>query len=90
MLQYSTKKDILERAQQLIGIQFKDIDTKGILSSGKGAVGNLIQECWFNIPVNSDPRPDFVDAGVDPFTGRSYCTRNSDFVSGYFADANGH
>ncbi len=65
MQQYSTKREILERAQQLIGIQFKDIDTKGILSSGKGAVGNLIQECWFNIPVNSDPRPDFVDAGVE-------------------------
>lgn len=65
MQQYSTKIEILERAKQLIGIQFKDIDTKGILSSGKGAVGNLIQECWFNIPVNSDPRPDFIDAGIE-------------------------
>ena len=65
MQQYSTKIEILERAKQLIGIQFKEIDTKGILSSGKGAVGNLIQECWFNIPVNSDPRPDFIDAGIE-------------------------
>lgn len=65
MQQYATKKDILERAQELIGIPFKNIDTKGILASGKGAIGNLIQECWFGIPVNSDPRPDFVEADVE-------------------------
>lgn len=65
MQQYSTKKEILKRAQQIIGIPFKDIDKKGILSSGKGAIGNLIQECWFHIPVNNDPRPDFVEAGVE-------------------------
>lgn len=65
MQQYATKKAILERALQLIGIPFKDIDTKGILKSGKGAIGNLIQESWFGIPVNSDPRPDFIEADVE-------------------------
>ncbi len=65
MQQYTTKQEILERAQQLVGVPFKIIDKNGLLKTGKGAVGNLIQEAWFGIPVNSDRRPDFIDADVE-------------------------
>ena len=34
-------------------------------SNYKGSLGNLIEECFFHYPVNSDSRPDFYEAGVE-------------------------
>ena len=31
----------------------------------KGELGNLVQSLYFHVPVNSNPEPDFVEAGVE-------------------------
>lgn len=62
---YHDQNSILIRARELIGKPMRIIDKKGLLSTGKGAIGNLIQENWFGIAVNNTPAPDFPEAGVE-------------------------
>lgn len=62
---YTTKEAILKRGQEAIGIPFKEIDKTGRIATGKGAVGDLIEESWFGYPPNSKPEPDFPEAGVE-------------------------
>jgi len=62
---YSTKEEILKRAQEAINIPLKDIDKTGRLSTGKGAVGSIIEESWFGYSINSESEPDFPEAGVE-------------------------
>lgn len=62
---YRTKCDVLKRAKELIGIPLRNIDRSGRLSTGKGAIGTVIEESWYGYSPNSDSRPDFPEAGVE-------------------------
>lgn len=62
---YITKEAILRRAQEIIGIPFGEIDRTGRLSTGKGAIGTMIEESWFGYSPNSESEPDFPEAGVE-------------------------
>ncbi len=62
---YKTKAEVLKRAQEAVGIPLKDIDRTGRLDTGKGAIGTVIEESWFDYTPNSDAQPDFVDAEVE-------------------------
>lgn len=62
---YLTKESVLKHAQEMVGIPLGKIDKTGRLSTGKGAIGNVIEESWFDYAPNSESQPDFVDAGVE-------------------------
>lgn len=62
---YKTKGDVLKRAQEAIGISMGEIDRTGRLSTGKGAIGTVLEESWFGYSPNSDAPPDFAEAGVE-------------------------
>ena len=62
---YRTKGDVLRRAQEAIDIPLKVIDRTGRLSTGKGAIGTIIEESWFGYTPNSESEPDFPEAGVE-------------------------
>lgn len=62
---YITKEAILRRAQEIIGIPLGEIDRTGRLSTGKGAIGTMIEESWFGYSPNSESEPDFPEAGVE-------------------------
>lgn len=62
---YITKEAILKRAQEIIGIPLGTIDRTGRLSTGKGAIGTMIEESWFGYSPNSESEPDFPEAGVE-------------------------
>ena len=62
---YVTKEAVLRRAQEAIGIPLKDIDKTGRLSTGKGAIGTVIEESWYGYTPNSESEPDFPEAGVE-------------------------
>ncbi|MDE6725339.1 MAG: hypothetical protein K2J79_07015, partial [Ruminiclostridium sp.] len=62
---YTTKEEILKRAQEVIGIPLKNVDKTGRLSTGKGAIGSIIEESWFGYSINSESEHDFPEAGVE-------------------------
>lgn len=62
---YTTKEAILKRGQEAIGIPLKYIDKTGRISTGKGAVGSIIEESWFGYSINGESEPDFPEAGVE-------------------------
>lgn len=63
--QYLTKAEVLKRAQEIIGIPLGEIDRTGRLSTGKGAIGTMIEESWYGYSPNSESEPDFPEAGVE-------------------------
>lgn len=63
--EYLTKEAVLKKGREAIGIPLKDIDKKGRLATGKGAVGTVIEESWFGYTPNSESEPDFPEAGVE-------------------------
>ena len=63
--EYKTKDEILKRAQEAVGIPLKSIDKTGRLSTGKGAIGTVLEESWFGYTPNSESEPDFPEAGVE-------------------------
>lgn len=63
--EYKTKEAVLRRAQEAIGIPLSAIDKTGRISTGKGAVGTVIEESWFGYSPNSESEPDFPEAGVE-------------------------
>ncbi len=62
---YETKEEILIKGKEAIGIPLKEIDKTGRLKTGKGAIGTVIEESWFEYKVNSKSAPDFEEAGVE-------------------------
>ena len=62
---YTTKEAILKRALEIKGIPLKNVDKTGRLSTGKGAIGTVIEESWFEYTPNSESEPDFPEAGVE-------------------------
>lgn len=63
--QYQTKEAILKRAQEAIGIPLRLIDKTGRLSTGKGAIGTVIEESWFGYQPNGEAEADFPEARVE-------------------------
>lgn len=63
--EYKTKEAVLKRGQEAIGIPFKEIDKTGRITTGKGAIGSVIEESWFGYGINSESEPDFPEAGVE-------------------------
>lgn len=62
---FKSKLAILERAHELIGIPLKEIDRTNKLSTGKGAIGSIIEESGFGFRINNESSPDFKDVGVE-------------------------
>ncbi len=62
---YNTKEKVLARGLEAIGIPLKDIDSTNRLKTGKGAIGNIIEESWFGYKINNESEPDFKEAGVE-------------------------
>lgn len=62
---YVTKAAILKRALEIKDIPLRDVDQTGRLSTGKGAIGTVIEESWFGYHPNSESEPDFPEAGVE-------------------------
>lgn len=62
---YLTEEAVLERGLEIKGIPLGSIDKTGRLSTGKGAVGTVIEESWFGYKPNSESEPDFPEAGVE-------------------------
>ena len=54
--QYLTKEDVLKRAQEAIGIPMRDIDRTGRIATGKGAIGNILEEAKSNTVYADPPR----------------------------------
>lgn len=63
--EYKTKEAVLRRAQEAIGIPLGQIDKTGRLSTGKGAIGTVLEESWFGYTPNSEAEPDFPEAKVE-------------------------
>lgn len=63
--QYLTKEAVLRRAREIIGIPLSQIDRTGRLSTGKGAIGTVIEESWFGYTPNSESEPDFPEVGIE-------------------------
>jgi len=63
--EYTTDEAILKKAGEIIGIPLGQIDSKGRLSTGKGAIGTVVEESWFGYKPNSESEPDFPGAGVE-------------------------
>lgn len=62
---YTTKESVLKRGQEIIGIPMCKVDKTGRLSTGKGAIGTVIEESWYGYHPNSESEPDFPEAGVE-------------------------
>lgn len=62
---YLTKEAVLKRGQEIIGIPMRNVDKTGRLSTGKGAIGTVIEESWYGYQPNSESEPDFPEAGVE-------------------------
>lgn len=62
---YTTKEAVLKRAQEVIGIPLREVDTSGRLASGKGAIGTVLEESWFGYQPNGEAAADFPEAGVE-------------------------
>ncbi len=59
------RRNLLKKAQEVIGIPMSKIDKTGRLKSGKGAIGTVIEESWFGYKPNSESEPDFPEAGLE-------------------------
>jgi DNA mismatch repair protein MutH len=62
---YKTKEEVFSRGREAIGIPLRDIDKTGRLQTGKGAVGSILEESWFDYKINNESEADFAEAGVE-------------------------
>jgi DNA mismatch repair endonuclease MutH len=64
---YKTPQELLERAEKAIGIPFEEIDKGGRLATAKnkGNVGQMFEESWFGLQVNSRAEADFKSLGIE-------------------------
>ena len=62
---------IFEYSQKLIGHSLRELvceeeqRASNLQGQGKGGLGQMIEELFFHYPINSDPAPDFWEAGMD-------------------------
>ena len=61
--EYKTKEEVLTRGQEAVGKTLGEIDKTGRIATGKGAIGTVVEESWFGYKPNSNPAPDFEEAG---------------------------
>lgn len=71
----SSELSVFTYAKALEGHTFREVLDLGIRAPGrekayaapsfKGGMGNLVEECYFGYPANSDDRPDFHECGVE-------------------------
>ena len=50
---------------EVMAILDPDVTADEMLHRGKGSLGNMVEEFFFGYQPNSDPRPDFPEAGVE-------------------------
>lgn len=62
---YKTKEEVLRRAQEAVGIPVGEIDKTGRITTGKGAIGTILEESWFGYRPNNESEPDFPEAKVE-------------------------
>ncbi|MEG1060363.1 MAG: Sau3AI family type II restriction endonuclease [Oscillospiraceae bacterium] len=62
---YKTKEEVLTRGREAIGVPLKEIDKTNRLTTGKGAIGSILEESWFGYKINNDSEADFLEAGVE-------------------------
>ncbi|HAZ52532.1 MAG TPA: hypothetical protein DCY66_12800 [Bacteroides sp.] len=64
-------QSIFEYSKRLIGNSLRDVvsedvvDASRLRGQGKGGLGQMIEELFFQYPVNSDPGPDFREAHLE-------------------------
>jgi DNA mismatch repair protein MutH len=63
--EFQTDYELLNYASEIIDRPIRKIDKTGRLSTGKGAVGSLIEESWFEYTPNNKPEPDFENLGIE-------------------------
>lgn len=62
---------IFAYSQKLIGHSLRELvseeeqNASNLQGQGKGGLGQMIEELFFHYPINSDPAPDFREAGMD-------------------------
>ena len=62
---------IFAYSQKLIGHSLRELvseeerQASNLQGQGKGGLGQMIEELFFHYPINSDPAPDFREAGMD-------------------------
>ena len=62
---------IFNYSQKLIGHSLRELvseeeqEASKLQGQGKGGLGQMIEEMFFHYPINSDPAPDFREAGMD-------------------------
>lgn len=62
---------IFKYSQKLIGHSLRELvseeekEASNLQGQGKGGLGQMIEELFFHYPINSDPAPDFREAGMD-------------------------
>jgi DNA mismatch repair protein MutH len=82
----ATEDEILTATNALLGKTFGEIDEelKGMANDerarSKHGVANVIEEGYFNIPINASPKPDFEHAGVELKVTPLRLTGNNDLV----------
>jgi len=66
-MEYQTKDELLSKAKEAEGKSFKELDKYNRLGNinAKGALGQVIEESFFEYTVNSEARPDFENLGVE-------------------------
>ena len=76
-----TFTELINRAYDIIGVPLRLIDNNERLLSGKGGIGQMIEESWFGQKPHNDPSPDFKNLGVElkvtPFVIRKNKTYRS-------------
>lgn len=64
-------KELVNKCNDIIGKTFSNIDQNNRLSTGKGGIGNMIEESYFEIKPNNKSAPDFdnldIELKVAPF-----------------------
>ncbi|MGE7933890.1 Sau3AI family type II restriction endonuclease [Viridibacillus arvi] len=66
-MEYKSIEELEIKAQQARGLTFREIDKKGrLLKKGAtGALGNIIEESYFEYEINSKAEADFAELGVE-------------------------
>lgn len=63
---HTSKTSILSHAQQLLGKSLRDLHNEAVvLNEGRGRMGQCVEQFHFHYNPNSDPTPDFPQAGVE-------------------------
>ena len=61
----TSASSIFEYSKKLIGHCLRDYAPDAVERSGKGGLGQLVEELFFGYEMNNDGSPDFVEAGVE-------------------------